>query len=218
MCIRDRVSTQSTGDRRSFEGKYEVVDGLPRNPFGRTGLKGRGLLGRWGPNHAADPVVTRWQRKENGEPVLVDNKKVLEFVAIKRKDNGEWAIPGGMVEPGDTVSVTLKKEFGEEALNSLSASEEERAKLEKEIDELFSHGVEVYKGYVDDPRNTDNSWMETVAVNFHDDDGHLFSKFKLHAGDDAGAVQWMALNKSLSVYANHLDFLTKVAQLRDAAF
>lgn len=32
---------------------------LPRNPCGRTGLTGRGLLGRWGPNHAADPIVTR---------------------------------------------------------------------------------------------------------------------------------------------------------------
>jgi len=29
----------------------------------------------------------------------------------------------------------------------------------------------VYKGYVDDPRNTDNAWMETVAVNFHDELG-----------------------------------------------
>jgi len=31
-----------------------------RNPVGRTGMRGRGLLGRWGPNHAADPVVTRY--------------------------------------------------------------------------------------------------------------------------------------------------------------
>lgn len=36
---------------------------------------------------------------------------------------------------------------------------------------------QVFKGYVDDPRNTDNAWMETVAVNFHDESGtHL--KFK----------------------------------------
>lgn len=27
--------------------------------MGRTGLTGRGLLGRYGPNHAADPIVTR---------------------------------------------------------------------------------------------------------------------------------------------------------------
>ena len=40
---------------------YEVKEGLPVNPVGRTGLRGRGLLGRWGPNHAADPVVTRWE-------------------------------------------------------------------------------------------------------------------------------------------------------------
>ena len=27
-------------DRRSFMGKYEVIDGLPRNSVGRTGIKG----------------------------------------------------------------------------------------------------------------------------------------------------------------------------------
>ena len=32
---------------------------LFRNPKGRTGMVGRGLLGRFGPNHAADPIVTR---------------------------------------------------------------------------------------------------------------------------------------------------------------
>jgi len=31
-----------------------------RNPVGRTGIRGRGCLGRWGPNHAADPIVTRF--------------------------------------------------------------------------------------------------------------------------------------------------------------
>ena len=28
-----------------------------------------------------------------------------------------------------------------------------------------------FRGYVDDPRNTDNAWMETVAFNFHDPSG-----------------------------------------------
>lgn len=41
-------------------GVYEVRDGLPINPMGRTGLMGRGQLGRWGPNHAGDPIVTRY--------------------------------------------------------------------------------------------------------------------------------------------------------------
>lgn len=52
-----------TIDRRSLvkNGDYAIVQGLPQNPIGRTGLRGRGLLGRWGPNHAADPIITRWK-------------------------------------------------------------------------------------------------------------------------------------------------------------
>lgn len=38
---------------------------IPRNPMGRTGMSGRGLLGRFGPNHAADPIVTRYLRLED---------------------------------------------------------------------------------------------------------------------------------------------------------
>ena len=57
-------------------------------------MKGRGLLGRWGPNHAVDPIVSRWQRGSQGEQVMLGGKPVLEFVAIKRKDTGDWAIPG----------------------------------------------------------------------------------------------------------------------------
>lgn len=48
-------------NRVSYEGIYEIVKGRPLNPRGRTGLCGRGVLGRWGPNHAADPIVTRWK-------------------------------------------------------------------------------------------------------------------------------------------------------------
>ena len=39
--------------------------------------------------------------------------------------------------------------------------------------------LQVYKGYVDDPRNTDNAWMETVACNFHDETGEVFGEFQL---------------------------------------
>lgn len=48
-----------------------------------------------------------------------------------------------MVDPGDTVSATLKKEFGEEAMNSLEASPEEKKKIEEQINQLFSKGEKV---------------------------------------------------------------------------
>lgn len=211
-------------NRVSFTGTYELIkyNGIsrPRNPIGRTGISGRGLLGKWGPNHAADPIVTRWKRNEKGEIVKstdVNNEKpILEFVSIQRRDNHEWAIPGGMVDNNEKVSLTLKREFGEEAMNSLE--ENERESTRKLIDDLFDGGDVIYKGYVDDPRNTDNSWMETVAVNFHDDNGTTVGKIPLQAGDDAKNVIWLSIDKELKLYASHFDFIQKACKLRGAYF
>jgi ADP-ribose pyrophosphatase len=116
--------------------------------------------------------------------------------AIERRDCGEWALPGGMVDPGENVSVTLRREFAEEALNTNTSSEQLKA--------FFAAGHEIYKGYVDDPRNTDNAWMETVAVNFHDDTGEFVGNLNLTAGDDAAKVKWMDLDHDLGLYASHL--------------
>lgn len=54
-------------------GDYIINNGRPLNPEGRTGLKGRGILGKWGPNHAADPVVTRWKLTDNLKRALDHN-------------------------------------------------------------------------------------------------------------------------------------------------
>jgi quinol monooxygenase YgiN len=132
---------------------------------------------------------------------------VLEIVAIKRKDGGEWALPGGMVDPGESVSVTLKREFGEEALNSFDLEEKQRAVLVKQMDALFSNGKPLYRGYVDDRRNTDNAWMETTCVSIHDESGDLFQLFPLSSGDDAIDVTWIEYSNDLSLYANHVHFL-----------
>ncbi|XP_073504867.1 ADP-ribose pyrophosphatase, mitochondrial isoform X2 [Phyllobates terribilis] len=205
-------------ERTSFEGTYEVMDGWPRNPTGRTGITGRGLLGRWGPNHAADPIITRWKRVSAGEKVEhpETGKPVLQFVSIQRKDCGQWAIPGGMVDPGELVTATLRREFCEEALNSLESSGEE-PDTEQRIQSLFSQEhLPVYRGYVDDPRNTDNAWMETQAVNYHDETGLILDKLALQAGDDAGKVRWVDISGSLNLYANHAQFIQIVAEKRGA--
>lgn len=56
--------------------------------------------------------------------VLFKNfRPILQFVAIKRGDTGEWALPGGMVDPGEKVTVTAVREFQEEAINSFVMSQ-----------------------------------------------------------------------------------------------
>lgn len=52
-----------------------------------------------------------------------DFRPILQCVAVKRRDTGEWALPGGMVDPGEKVNATAAREFQEEATNSLEMSE-----------------------------------------------------------------------------------------------
>jgi len=56
----NKVDEGKNVDRRSYLKIYRVVDGIPQNPVGRTGIIGRGVLPRWGPNHAGLAVVTRY--------------------------------------------------------------------------------------------------------------------------------------------------------------
>jgi len=202
-------------DRRSHSGKYRLDrHGYPMNPTGRQGIKGRGLLGRFGPNHAADPIVTRWKRGPKGVPARdADGNNILEVVLIKRRDNGTWALPGGMALANDTLSLTLKREFGEEALDTMALADDERQRTQVAIDRFFRNGKVVYKGVVRDPRNTDCAWMETTAVLFHDDDGRATAKFSLRAGDDAGRVKWAEVTPDLNLYAGHTDFVVRAREI-----
>lgn len=36
--------------------------------------------------------------------------------------------------------------------------------------------LQIYSGYVDDEKNTDNAWLENIVQSFHDD-GFVFEKY-----------------------------------------
>jgi ADP-ribose pyrophosphatase len=161
--------------------------GARKNPMGRTGLQGRGLLGKWEDNKAADPIVTRYN-PTTGQ---------LEMAAIRRP-SGEWAIAGGMVDEGELISATLGREFEEET----------GAKLD------MSSGKEVYRGHVDDPRNTDDAWMETTVMHRHLDADEAakvtFSDASVQSGETTG-IRWMPITDEEldKLYASHGDFVRR---------
>ena len=48
-----------------------------------------------------------------------------------------------MVEAGERVTTTLRREFSEEAMNSLEASPEQMHLIEQNVSLLFQHGSKV---------------------------------------------------------------------------
>lgn len=130
-------------------------------------MSGRGLLGKWGPNLANDHIITRWKLNENGSRVERQSKPVLEFVALRRAADKKWALPGGFARKvswlygyilpahltctQDGILPIMRKAFGltEESIGSNDEL--------KELEEMLkTQGTDVFKGYMDDPRNTVN--------------------------------------------------------------
>ncbi|KAL5247829.1 hypothetical protein ACHWQZ_G019650 [Mnemiopsis leidyi] len=205
-------------DRVSFCGTYQVVEGLPLNPRGRTGLSGRGQLNRWGPNQTAEPIVTRWARDLNDNQIILNGHPVLEFVGIFLKESRKWAIPGGPIRHGEQLTTALKREFGEDALGSTEMGTEQKEHVRVMLKEHLALGIAVYKGYVDDPRNTDNAWVESHAINYHDGLGTSFSRFPLRASTagESLSAEWITLDRNLDLYGNHEWILEKVCFHRHA--
>ncbi|XP_019480571.1 PREDICTED: transient receptor potential cation channel subfamily M member 2 isoform X3 [Hipposideros armiger] len=239
-------------DRRSFQGSYAVRDGLPLNPMGRTGLRGRGGLSRFGPNHTLQPVVTRlivwdsrvpeshsrrgrpavrrvgagpgketagpgrggvsrvprrWRRNQDGAICRKGIKKVLEVLVVKHPLSEHWALPGGSREPGETLPRKLKQALCREFWPSFES--------------LLKRGTEVYKGYVDDPRNTDNAWIETVAISVHfPDQSDELKRLNSHllARDPRMSIQWQVVDRRIPLYANLKTILQEAATLYGAHY
>lgn len=121
-----------------------------------------------GPNYTADAVV-----------IDVEAAKLL---LIKRGDTGEWALPGGFVDKTDTSPLDAAiREAQEEAGITIEAN----APL-------------IFRGIVDDPRNSETAWIETSA--------YLFSgnaTESVTGSDDAQDAQWHDLNDLPLLYASH---------------
>ena len=72
---------------------------------------------------------------------------------------------------------------------------------------------------VEDPRATDNAWIETVAVHMHCP-YELGSELYLQAGEEVEEAAWVDVEHLLSsrrpLYANHWSWLQKVKQRMDS--
>ncbi|XP_061081599.1 transient receptor potential cation channel subfamily M member 2-like isoform X1 [Conger conger] len=173
-----------------------------RNPEGRTGIKGKGALDHLGPNQVLDPVLTRWRD---------DQKSALEFLAVWDKKEGIWTIPGGRVLSGEILPQRLTSILGEKLNDQIK----DKLASKAEVNEVFT-------GYVDDQRNTDNAWLETTAFNIHlDRRGLLMADLNNMAESSQVSeelVKWQEVSSRTLACAYQRELLRKVAELHCRRF
>ncbi len=143
--------------------RFKTDEGIPRNPRGRTGIAGRGLMGRWGANPAVSSLVFRPTADLLG----------LEMLAGRQSDDDQLRLPKGLVM------------LGEDELSAVSRVVRE----ETGLDFGTPNESPVFDGYTYDKRQTDNAWVVLKSYLFFRegrDDGALtkggrFEELKYHA-------------------------------------
>ncbi|SNY72933.1 NUDIX domain-containing protein [Paractinoplanes atraurantiacus] len=158
--------------QREAEIWFDVVDGRPVNPHAPTGIRyGRNELGHWGEGLAADAIVVA---------ITDDGQRWL--LMVERDDSRGWALPGGMVDPGEDRWATAERELAEET----------GLRLPERV--IREHWL---PRYVPDPRASDEAWIVTLPM-YADLNAYGVTFFAGEAalppvtgGDDARQARWL---------------------------
>jgi ADP-ribose pyrophosphatase YjhB (NUDIX family) len=137
-------------------------DGQPLHPYGHVTRWrwGRNGLGRWGETRTADMGVTCTYRG-------------VRYLLLVRRDTGEWALPGGFVDPGESIGEAAVRELREETglVVDLAACRELAPRV------------------VDDPRSSDRAWIVTTV--FLVDLGEVSELPAVAGASDAQQAAWV---------------------------
>jgi hypothetical protein len=167
---------------------------------------------------------------------------LLEFVAVKDTTTGLTRIPGDKILGDESqysvvcrtfmemvfeeTDVEKGTNFLEEDMMSFFGSFavakdellREKLKTMPMSDALNDFGListMVYKGYIDDPRNTDNAWIEAEIWNFHYDKDDYFDKRIINPGN-----KWREVCSNVRINTSEIigDVLKEISEIHNAFY
>ncbi|XP_057305453.1 transient receptor potential cation channel subfamily M member 7-like isoform X1 [Hydractinia symbiolongicarpus] len=208
-------------DRTSFEGVYSIDEetGLPLNPAGRTGLIGRGLYRRYGPNHITEAIFTRFKDQLEQQK----SKPEMEVLVIE-KNTGECYLPSDEVKQStkvkDRLPRILLQLFNSKTLKEHGVNRFSYLGTMAALDAVIRNRTEVFRGYLDDKRNTDNAWVETAVYNYISDySGHMLTAFFIpEERANKLRLKWVDLNENTPLMDDRIWYLEFVAKKHGAYF
>ncbi|XP_059160091.1 transient receptor potential cation channel subfamily M member-like 2 isoform X2 [Physella acuta] len=217
--------------------QYELdATSVPRNPMGRTGLRGRGKLYFWGPNHMMQAVISRWKAQPSGQQVASKaqdppSSKRIEILVVQPPDTRTVSLPAefviGGISPHGTMCTLLKNYLSKDsdAEDVANYDQEEMvqfysqfasAEMQKKNKSMYAYygysAMMVYRGYQDDPSNTDNAWQETEIWNFHYKYKDCFDS-KIKEGE---RIFWLPVTENMQLSPIEFSAVLESAKLHNA--
>ena len=128
-----------------------------------------------------------WYNGPNYTADSVIISPIAQKILLIKRSSGEWALPGGFINSKEDSFTAAIRETKEETGTIISDSP-----------------ILIYKGLVNDPRNSQTSWIETSAYLF------IVNELSEVSGrDDAIDAAWLPLNNLPKLYASHDEIVTR---------
>ncbi|RUS70804.1 hypothetical protein EGW08_021439, partial [Elysia chlorotica] len=195
----------------------------------------RGNLPQWGPNHVIKAVISRFTPVSTSvsptpsSSTLRDNPaQNMEILVLASPDGGKASLIGGPVRFGKSPYSTLCDIITEifpddEAHHDAYADQEDMIHTfsrfashihgKKSKAGFATYGYSaflVYRGYEDNPLNTDNAWHETEIFNFHYKHRDNFNSCLKNNEN----VEWQAVSDRISLSPGDLAAVKDAEKLR----
>ncbi len=152
---------------RDGEDFSRDAEGRPLNPRGRTGIRGRGALGRWGPNPVVLPIVTRHNFQTHSLEILLYE-----------------------IDNDNSTLIECHVKFNETFTEAVERTLEKALKLEKGS----APAEDLYEGYLYDARQTDHAWVVAKCCLVHLESE---SASEIKNSFNAKALTWKALSPEI---------------------